>query len=73
MSSRSREQTLGSDNNDQNTSGSQPPSSNFPWDAKMKVTYKNINLGFFKYEKNTKRAIDKKCKAFSLEEYQQNY
>ena len=40
----------------------------------MKVTYKNINLGFFKYRKDTKRAIDKKCKAFVLEEgYRQNY
>jgi hypothetical protein len=58
----------------QSTSGSQDQTSNVPWDAKMKVTYKNINLAFFKYEKNEKRAIDEKCKAFSLEkEYPQKY
>jgi hypothetical protein len=65
-----------SDNHDKNTSESQDQTSNFPWDAKIKVTYKKINLGFFKYEKNTKRAIDKKVysKAFSLEEeYPQKY
>ena len=58
----------------QHTSGSQDQTLNFPWDAKMKVTYKNINFGFFKYEKNAQRDIDENCKAFSLEEaYQHKY